>query len=105
MHKAYVSTLRCLFSINLGHLMSDDDMNAIRAHNYKVDANLTGKTYDKIQCAFPLLKNLMSLQQLQTHIAFLSGLKPTTYDCCKDLCCLFVGPYKFLNECPFCHQL
>lgn len=84
--------------------MSDDDMTAIRAHNFKVDTNLTGKAYNKLRNAFPSLENLMSLQQLQTRIAFLSGLKPVIYDCCKDSCCLFVGPYESLDKCPFCHQ-
>lgn len=84
--------------------MSDDDARSIRAHNFKVDVNLGARSYTKLARAFPELTDLLSLQRLQTRIAFLSGIKPVSYHCCVNSCCCFTRNYALLNECPFCHE-
>lgn len=84
--------------------MSEDDMNSIRAFNFKVNTNLGAKSYAKLRLAFPQLSDLLSLQKLQTRIAFLSGIKPVIYHCCKNSCCCFTGPFKSLDICPFCSE-
>lgn len=85
--------------------MSEDDMNSIRAHNFKVEVNLGAKSYIKLRLAFPQLSDLLSLHQMQTRIAFLSGIKPDIYHCCKNSCCCFTGPFESLNTCPFCAEV
>ncbi|KAJ7195545.1 hypothetical protein GGX14DRAFT_297424, partial [Mycena pura] len=77
-------------------------MNAIRAHNFKVNVDLGSCTYRKMRRAFPQLNDLPTLAQLQSRIAFISGMKPVKYDCCKDSCCCFLGPYADLDACPYC---
>jgi hypothetical protein len=79
-------------------------MDAIRAHNFKVNIDLGSRAYAKLRRAFPKLRDLPSLSQLQSEITFISGLKPELYDCCKDSCCCFVGVYADLDKCPFCEQ-
>ncbi|KAL1686982.1 hypothetical protein GGG16DRAFT_63256, partial [Schizophyllum commune] len=86
-----------------GHRMSADDMENIRAFNYKVEADLSAQNYTKLRRAFPSLKDLLSHNRLQTRMAFLSGLSPSRYDCCVNSCCCFTGPYAALDQCPFCN--
>ncbi|KAL1712195.1 hypothetical protein EV715DRAFT_214129, partial [Schizophyllum commune] len=86
-----------------GHRMSADDMENIRAFNYKVEADLSAQNYTKLRRAFPSLKDLLTHNRLQTRMAFLSGLSPSRFDCCVNSCCCFTGPYATLEKCPFCH--
>jgi hypothetical protein len=79
-------------------------MNAARAHNFKVNVDLGSRAYDKMRRAFPQLSDLPSLAKLQAEIGFISGVKPVKYDCCKQSCCCFVGPYADLNTCPYCDE-
>jgi hypothetical protein len=62
-------------AIFLGIHLSEDDMDAIRAHNFKVTNNLGARMYSKLSCAFPTLNNLPSLKRLRTHIKLLSGIE------------------------------
>ncbi|KAJ7187699.1 hypothetical protein GGX14DRAFT_383402, partial [Mycena pura] len=79
-------------------------MDAIRAHNFKASVDLGARTYSKMKRAFPQLQDLPSLHQLQSQIASLSGVKPVPYHCCKNSCCLYVGPYADLDSCPYCPE-
>jgi Transposase family tnp2 len=87
-----------------GNDLSEDDWNAIRAHNYRVDTNIGARSYSKLSRAFPSLGNLPSLQQLQTRIRFLSGVQPVPYHCCIKSCCCYTGPYATLTKCPYCDE-
>ncbi|KAF8125394.1 hypothetical protein K438DRAFT_1928195, partial [Mycena galopus ATCC 62051] len=84
--------------------LNESAMNAIRAHNLKVNIDLGARAYEKMKRAFPQLHDLPSLYQLQARIAFLSGIKPVKYHCCKGSCCCFVGPYEALDACPYCEE-
>jgi hypothetical protein len=90
--------------IFLGFHLSEEDMNVIRAHNYKVNTNLGARAYSKLCRAFPALHTLPSLKRLRTHIKLLSGVEPVRYDCCIKSCCCFTGPYAGLTKCPYCGQ-
>lgn len=81
-----------------------DDLNDIRAFNYKVDTLITDRAYDKISLAFPQLADLSSLYRLQRRMSFLSGVKPVKYDCCINSCMCYTGHYKSLQRCPYCHE-
>lgn len=87
-----------------GHHMSPDDMTNIRGFNYKVDADLSATSYDKLRRAFPSLNDLLTHQRLQTRMAYLSGLQPVRYHCCVNSCVCFTGPYSSLTHCPFCNE-
>ncbi|KDQ12314.1 hypothetical protein BOTBODRAFT_112976, partial [Botryobasidium botryosum FD-172 SS1] len=88
----------------LGIHLSAIDMHNIRAHNFKTDVHLGTRAYAKLRHAFKELSNLNSTQRLRTRIAFLSGVKPTPYDCCINSCCCFTGSYKTHDTCPFCGE-
>ncbi|KAJ3833513.1 hypothetical protein F5878DRAFT_515342, partial [Lentinula raphanica] len=85
-----------------GHSLSEEDLNTIRAHNFRVEVDQGAREYNKMRHAFPALSSLDSLHQMQTRIAFLSGIKPINYDCCINSCCCFTAAYWELHECPFC---
>ncbi|KAJ7306656.1 hypothetical protein DFH08DRAFT_824613 [Mycena albidolilacea] len=57
----------------LGHRLSNQEMNTIHAHNFKVNIYLGSRAYAKIKHAFPL-RDLPSLSQLQSQITFISGI-------------------------------
>jgi hypothetical protein len=78
-------------------------MDAIRAHNFKFNIDMGSWAYDKMKCAFPQLHDLPSPYQLQAciGIAFLLGIKPVMYHCCKQLCYCFVIPFEGLDLCPY----
>lgn len=48
----HIQLLACLIG-DLGHRMSEDNMNSIRAHNFRVEVNLSAKSYMKLRPAFP----------------------------------------------------
>lgn len=79
-------------------------MTAIRAHNFKVDTDIGARTFEKLSRAFPELHDLLSLHRLRTRITFLSGVKPVIYDCCKNSCVCFTGPFETLDKCPYCAE-
>ncbi|KAJ7208372.1 hypothetical protein GGX14DRAFT_295765, partial [Mycena pura] len=84
--------------------LTEDDMNAIRAHNFKVNVDQGSRDYVKMKRAFPQLNSLPSLAQLQSQISFISGIKPIKYDCCVGSCCCFTGPNADLDACPYCSE-
>ncbi|KAJ7302894.1 hypothetical protein DFH08DRAFT_988548, partial [Mycena albidolilacea] len=84
--------------------LTDKAMDSIRAHNFKVNIDLGSRAYAKMKRAFPQLRDLPTLCNLQSEIAFLSGIKPVKYDCCKQSCCCFCGPYSALETCPYCDE-
>jgi hypothetical protein len=79
-------------------------MDAIRAHNFRTSTNLGSRSYAKLRNAFPALRDLPSLQKLQTRIAALSGVKPVAYHCCINSCCCYTRAYAALEECPYCNE-
>ncbi|KEP49798.1 transposase family Tnp2 protein [Rhizoctonia solani 123E] len=46
--------------------------------------------------------SLPSLKNLRSRILALCGLKPVVYDCCKNSCVCFAGPFADLDACPEC---
>ena len=84
--------------------LSDDDMNVIRAHNYKVDVNLGDRSFNKLIRAFPALGGLPSLKRIQSRIAFLLGVQFVDYHCCVNSCCCFTGPFATQTTCPYCGE-
>ncbi|KAJ7150033.1 hypothetical protein C8R43DRAFT_866397, partial [Mycena crocata] len=87
-----------------GHKLTPDEMNTIRAHNFKVDTELGAHAYNKLSRAFPALADLPSRRRLQSQITFLSGVKPVLYDCCVNLCCCYTDSYEPLDSCPYCSE-
>lgn len=79
-------------------------MDNIRAFNFKVNTVLPDNTYRKLPHAFPSLRNLASLYQLQSCMGLLSHVYPRLYDCCVDSCMCYTGKYGSLDACPYCCQ-
>ncbi|KAJ7728044.1 hypothetical protein B0H16DRAFT_1734811 [Mycena metata] len=84
--------------------LSEEDLNDIRAFNFKADTQITDAAYNKLSLAFPQLGDLSSLSVLQRQMSFLSGVKPVKYDCCIGSCMCYTGNYAALQRCPFCHE-
>ncbi|KAJ7669767.1 hypothetical protein B0H17DRAFT_894066, partial [Mycena rosella] len=84
--------------------LSAEDLNDIRAFNYKTDTQITDTAYEKLSLSFPQLANLSSLYVLQRRMAFLSSVKAVKYDCCIKSCMCYTGNYATLQRCPFCHE-
>ncbi|KAJ7168418.1 hypothetical protein C8R43DRAFT_822843, partial [Mycena crocata] len=84
--------------------LSPEDLNDIRAFNFKADTQITDTAYDKLSLAFPQLADLSSLSRLQNRMAFLSGVKAVKYDCCIKSCMCYTGRYSTLQRCLFCHE-
>lgn len=86
------------------HNLSAEDLNDIRAFNYKADTQITDTAYQKLSLSFPQLADLSSLYILQKRMVFLSGVKPVKYDCCINSCIAYTWKYATLPRCPFCHE-
>ncbi|KAF8600273.1 hypothetical protein BDV93DRAFT_401157, partial [Ceratobasidium sp. AG-I] len=85
-----------------GEKLSALDMLYIRAFNFKVDTDITGRAYSKLPRAFPELDQLPTEHRMRTRIAFLSGIKGVRIDCCVDVCVAYTGEYEPLDTCPHC---
>ncbi|OBZ68331.1 hypothetical protein A0H81_11890 [Grifola frondosa] len=81
--------------------LDEYDKSTLRAFALKVDSRMSTKTFAKLPYAFPH-EHIDTLDSVKSRVAFLSGLKPTYYDCCINSCCCFVGPHANLNQCPYC---
>lgn len=78
-------------------------MRFIRAFNFKVSTLQKDSTYEKLPRAFPeLSENWPTLDRLRGLVSKLSGVETEGYDCCKQSCHAFTGPYELLNTCVFC---
>ncbi|KAJ7100776.1 hypothetical protein B0H15DRAFT_765499, partial [Mycena belliarum] len=84
--------------------LSAEDLNDIRAFNFKAETQITDTAYNKLSLGFPQLADISSLYVLQKRMAFLSGVKPIRYDCCINSCMCYTGTYATLQRCPFCHE-
>ncbi|KDQ10441.1 hypothetical protein BOTBODRAFT_84791, partial [Botryobasidium botryosum FD-172 SS1] len=81
--------------------LTEQELDFIRAFNFKVDTCSPDNTFEKLSHTFPALSNLPSLAAIQVQMARLSGLQPVYYDCCINSCCCFAGPFTDINRCPF----
>ncbi|KDQ10980.1 hypothetical protein BOTBODRAFT_80503, partial [Botryobasidium botryosum FD-172 SS1] len=81
--------------------LTDDELNWIRAFNFKVDTCTPANSFEKLAYAFPALSSLPSLAAIQTQMSRLSGVEPVYYDCCINSCLCFTGQYEKLAHCPF----
>ncbi|KIO21909.1 hypothetical protein M407DRAFT_49569, partial [Tulasnella calospora MUT 4182] len=59
-------------------------------------------TCRKFQATFSNLK-LPSLKTVHHKMHDLCGIEPVLYDCCKNSCMCFAGPYTTLTSCLYCH--
>ncbi|KAJ7215162.1 hypothetical protein C8J57DRAFT_982072, partial [Mycena rebaudengoi] len=84
--------------------LSPEDLNDIRAFNFKADTLITDHAYNKLSLAFPQLADLSSLYRLQKRIAFLSAVKPVKYHCCINSCMAYTGHLASLERCLHCHE-
>ncbi|KAL6300192.1 hypothetical protein BKA93DRAFT_752855 [Sparassis latifolia] len=82
--------------------LNEEDKAMLRAFALKVDSHMMTRTYAKLPFVFPN-EHISTLGQAKSRIAFLSGIKPQLYDCCRNSCCCFVGPHAELETCPYCY--
>ncbi|GBE87125.1 hypothetical protein SCP_1003720 [Sparassis crispa] len=82
--------------------LNEEDKAMLRAFALKADSHMMTQTYVKLPFAFPN-EHIPTLGQAKSRIAFLSGIKPQLYDCCRNSCCCFVVPHAELETCPYCH--
>ncbi|KAF9474440.1 hypothetical protein BDN70DRAFT_769579, partial [Pholiota conissans] len=73
-----------------------------RAFSFKLQANLTDKSYSKAPLAFEANPPLPKIDALRSRVAFLAGFKPQRFDCCPNSCICYTGPREGLQACPRC---
>ncbi|KAF9470125.1 hypothetical protein BDN70DRAFT_764804, partial [Pholiota conissans] len=73
-----------------------------RAFSFKLQANLTDKSYSKAPLAFSSDPPLPKIDALRSRVAFLSGFTPQRFDCCPKSCICYTGPRQELRACPYC---
>lgn len=76
---------------------------SVKTYKLQMEVNLGSNAYQKIRATFDDL-NLPSIKALRHEMHNLCGLEPILYDCCKNSCLCFVGPYADLNDCPYCNH-
>lgn len=81
--------------------MDEEDMNLLRAYNFKIEERLTEKAFNKLPYAFPSA-NVKSFKRTEHRVQRLSGFQPVLYDCCINSCVCFTGPYEKFTQCPVC---
>ncbi|QRV81550.1 Transposase family tnp2 [Ceratobasidium sp. AG-Ba] len=77
----------------------------IRAFNYKVDTDISGRAFSKLPRAFPdELGTLPSEKIIRKRASRLSGFDPIRIHCCVRSCVAFTGIYENLDACPLCKE-
>jgi hypothetical protein len=102
----HLERLTCLPTILAPERLQQSQRDDIGTFDFIVQNNISVKTYHGMQDRFCLREShadLPSLKQLRTRILGLSGLKPKDYDCCKNSCYCFSGPFADLTMCPECN--
>ncbi|QRV96812.1 Transposase family Tnp2 protein [Ceratobasidium sp. AG-Ba] len=81
------------------------DMKLIRAFNYKVDTDISGRAFSKLPQAFPdELGDLPSEQVIRNRASFLSAFDPILVECCVNSCLAYTGSNDTMDACPHCRQ-
>ena len=83
--------------------LSDEDLTFLRAFTFKMEENLSEKSFERLRQTFSELR-LESFKVTKSRAKFLASFKPTSYDCCHNSCCCFVGPRKDDQECAHCNE-
>ncbi|KIO25358.1 hypothetical protein M407DRAFT_44432, partial [Tulasnella calospora MUT 4182] len=76
---------------------------SIKTFKLQMEVNLGANAYQKFRATFDTL-GLPSLTSLRQEMYDLCGLEPELYDCCKNSCMCFVGPYANLTSCRYCQH-
>jgi hypothetical protein len=86
--------------------LSSSQLEDINTFWFIINHWLSVCTYHAMQqqfCRKGSFSDLPSLIQLRTHMSKLSGIQPVKYDCCKNSCMCFAGPFANLDECLECN--
>ncbi|PPQ82425.1 hypothetical protein CVT26_013426 [Gymnopilus dilepis] len=83
--------------------LTEEDLKVLRAFSFKVDENISQKTFERMRETFPELE-LDSFKLTKSRMQFLAAFKPVPYDCCINSCCCFVGPHAKCNTCSYCKE-
>ena len=78
-------------------------MRILKAFQYKHKFLLTLKAFKALRYVFPEI-SIPSIDVIRTRLKFLSGFNISTYDCCINSCCCFLGSYSEHIICPFCGE-
>ncbi|CAE6436081.1 unnamed protein product [Rhizoctonia solani] len=92
--------------VNAAKNLSQSQLDDIEVFDFIVRDKISIRTYHHMQSRFCLTRShasLPSLKNLRSRILALCGLKPEVYDCCKNSCVCFAGPFADLDACPECN--
>lgn len=79
------------------------DYQMVKAFKLQLETNLGSNSFAKWVRTFPEL-DLPSVKIIRRQMRRLSGLVSIRYDCCRNVCICFYGPYAHLQICPTCQQ-
>ncbi|EKM74305.1 hypothetical protein AGABI1DRAFT_48245, partial [Agaricus bisporus var. burnettii JB137-S8] len=79
------------------------DLLLLRKYILKTEQHLTEKTFALLRAVFPTSPH-STLKVTKSRVQELSGFQAKYYSCCINSCVCYVGLYKDLTECPYCHE-
>ena len=83
--------------------ISDEDLSTLCAFALKVKSCMPTRTYSMLAHAFPK-EPPPSLAHAHARVLALSGVEPSLFNCCINLCCCYIGPYINDQHCFFCNE-
>lgn len=75
----------------------------LKAFKLQMETNTGARSFAKWIYTFPEL-DLPSMKVIRRQMRFLSGLVPIPYDCCRNACICYCGPFADDELCPICDQ-
>ncbi|KIY53770.1 hypothetical protein FISHEDRAFT_18296, partial [Fistulina hepatica ATCC 64428] len=86
-------------------LTLDDQHDRLSVNVFLATSNAAGITYDAVRDAIIMCypdSKMLTYSQVKRLVEKLSGVVEVMNDMCVDSCCAFTGPFRDLENCPFC---
>jgi hypothetical protein len=85
-------------------IISQQDRNTLSFLATRLRTHFSRATWDDLRHGVCSDLDIPSEFIAWRRLRILSGLETSTYDCCINSCCCFLGKYNDLNDCPYCAE-
>ncbi|CAE6432374.1 unnamed protein product [Rhizoctonia solani] len=86
----------------LGDLLTEEEIDSFKMLCIRLFGHILQRNYERIRFLFRDKIKLLSTYCLHKKLARLSGIQPTTMDCCINVCHAFNGQYTEETQCSTC---
>ncbi|CCO36722.1 hypothetical protein RSOLAG1IB_12254 [Rhizoctonia solani AG-1 IB] len=86
----------------LGDLLTEEEIDSFKMLCIRLFGHISQRNYERIRFSFRDKIKLLSTYCLHKKLARLSGIQPTTVDCCINVCHAFNGQYTEETQCSTC---